>query len=56
LTQHQLTYPPATHVHLDDGHVYRIDTLTLKQAREAIVRLCDNLEIERHKQKKEFDQ
>lgn len=44
-----MQYPPATHVHLDDGHVYRIDSLTLKQARAVIVRLCDDLEIERQK-------
>ena len=44
-----LTYPPATHVHLQDGFVYRIDALTLEQAREVIVWLCDKLEVERHK-------
>lgn len=44
-----LTHPPATHVHLEDGHVYRIDALTLKQARWTIVRLIDDLEVERHK-------
>lgn len=44
-----LTYPAATHVHLEDGHVYRIDALTLKQARWAIVKLCDDLEVERQK-------
>ena len=44
-----LQYPPAIHVHLDDGHVYRIDALTLEQARQVIVRLCDDLEILRHK-------
>jgi hypothetical protein len=43
------TYPPATHVHLEDGHVYRIDMLTLKQARWVIIKLCDDLEVERHK-------
>jgi hypothetical protein len=45
MTQH----PPATHVHLEDGHVYRIDELTLEQARQVIVRLCDDLEVERQK-------
>lgn len=38
---------PATHVYLEDGLVYRIDALTLDQARLVIVRLIDDLEAER---------
>ena len=49
MTDWPLHYPAATHVHLRDGLVYRIDALTLKQAREVIVRLCDDLEYERQK-------
>lgn len=50
MAERTLQYPPATHVHLADSYVHRIDMLTLEQAREVIVWLCDQLEIERHKQ------
>jgi hypothetical protein len=49
MTAWPLHYPPATHVHLEDGHVYRIDALSLEEARRVIVRLCDDLEVERQK-------
>jgi hypothetical protein len=35
---------PATHVWTGDKHVKRIDKLTLEEARDVIVRLCDDLQ------------
>jgi hypothetical protein len=42
--------PSATHVFLEDGgFVERIDKLSLEQARQVIVRLCGELQVERQK-------
>jgi hypothetical protein len=51
LEEEQLaTQPPATHVFLEDGgFVHRIDKLSLEQARQVIVRLCGELQVERQK-------
>jgi hypothetical protein len=40
----ELQNPPATHVWTGEKMVKRIDKLTLEEAREVIVRLCDDLQ------------
>ena len=43
----ELRFAPATHVFAGHAQVVRIDALTIEEAREVIVRLCDDLEAAR---------
>jgi hypothetical protein len=46
----ELRFAPVTHVHVGygEGDVVRLDMLTIEEAREVIVRICDELDVCRH--------
>jgi hypothetical protein len=44
----ELRFPPVTHVYTSASpHPVRLDTVTIEEAREVIVRICDELAVYR---------
>lgn len=46
IKQHELGLPPVTHVYVGRDLV-RVDELTIEEAREVIIRICDEIEVAR---------